>query len=104
MTLYFIVAAAALLFLHRMVERMVCSSGDVVTRKFVCDCATVGLLAVGGLGALVWVLWDPARRGEWGGMAVVFTPVLALALFVYFYLAFLAWERREYADLGLDDE
>ena len=103
MTLWLILAAAALLFLHRMIERMVCSGGDVVARKFAFDCATVGVVATGWLGVLVWVLWEPARRGEWGGMAVVLTPVLALALFVYFYLSFLAWERREFADAG-DDE
>jgi hypothetical protein len=102
MTLWLVLSAIVFLFLHRMIERMVCSGGDVVVRKFACDCATVGLVAVGWAAALVWVLWEPARRGDWGGLAVLLTPVLALALYAYFYLAFLAYERREYADYGAD--
>lgn len=104
MTLYLILGAAALLFLHRFAERLVCGSGDVVARKFAFDCATVGVGAVGALAALVWVLWDPARRGEWGGLAMIATPVMALALYVFFYLSFLAYERREYADYGKGGE
>ena len=104
MTLYLILGAVFLLFLHRMAERMVCSTGDVVLRKFVCDCTTVGLMAAGGLATLVWVWWDPVRRGEWGGLVLLSTPALALFLYVYFYLAFLAFERREFADYGRDDE
>ncbi|MEQ8821383.1 MAG: hypothetical protein RLY93_14165 [Sumerlaeia bacterium] len=101
---YIVLSIAILLFLHKVLEGIVCASGDRAWRKLAWDWATAGVFLALVAGAWVAIVVNPGLRREWGTLLFVATPFLAGGALLFGYLSKTAYDNGQYDDLYADGD
>jgi len=94
MTSMIIVGAIGfLLILHRLLENILCSSGDTIRRKFILELSTAATVALGWITILVLTFAIASWRSEYLGMVMIATPFVLIGVLFFSYLSYIVYHQ-----------
>ena len=94
MTSLIIVAAVAfVLILHRILENILCSSGDSVRRKFYLEISTAAVIALSWITVLILTFTISTWRSEYLGMVMLATPFIVIGVIFFSYLSYIVYHQ-----------
>lgn len=96
-------AAVVLTLLHRALEGIVCSSGDIPRRKLVWDIATAAVLTAALMVAWGFVLLDTGLRQRFGTLLFISTLPALAAIGAFAHMSRLAYERGEFDGINQEE-
>lgn len=89
-------ASVVFVLLHKVLENIVCSSGNAARRKHALDLGTAGVMVAVMAGCWAFVFFDTSFRQDYAPILFLATPFVVVGASVFAYMSRLAYESGEF--------